>query len=154
MDLPEQTIDDLLKRLRRVEGQIRGIQQMLHDGGNDHVAGFERQPVGEVVDRLGGVAADDGNESVPVRPANAAKASRACSYAAVASCDFQPAPRWTLEYHGRNASTRDATPGKAPVDAAASSERYERPTWADPGPGDESQSVLLLGVELDLGGVW
>lgn len=32
MDLPEQTIDDLLKRLRRVEGQIRGIQQMLLDG--------------------------------------------------------------------------------------------------------------------------
>ena len=32
MDLPDQTIDDLLKRLRRVEGQIRGIQQMLLDG--------------------------------------------------------------------------------------------------------------------------
>ena len=32
MDLPEPTIDDLLKRLRRVEGQIRGIQQMLLDG--------------------------------------------------------------------------------------------------------------------------
>jgi DNA-binding FrmR family transcriptional regulator len=32
MDLPEDTIDDLLKRLRRVEGQIRGIQQMLIDG--------------------------------------------------------------------------------------------------------------------------
>ena len=32
MDLPEQTIDDLLKRLRRVEGQVRGIQQMLLDG--------------------------------------------------------------------------------------------------------------------------
>ena len=32
MDLPEATIDDLLKRLRRVEGQIRGIQQMLLDG--------------------------------------------------------------------------------------------------------------------------
>lgn len=32
MDLPEQTIDDLLKRLRRVEGQVRGIQQMLVDG--------------------------------------------------------------------------------------------------------------------------
>ena len=31
MDLPEQTVDDLLKRLRRVEGQIRGIQQMLVD---------------------------------------------------------------------------------------------------------------------------
>ena len=32
MDLPEQTIDDLLKRLRRVEGQVRGIQQMTLDG--------------------------------------------------------------------------------------------------------------------------
>jgi len=32
MDLPEPTVDDLLKRLRRVEGQIRGIQQMLLDG--------------------------------------------------------------------------------------------------------------------------
>jgi DNA-binding FrmR family transcriptional regulator len=32
VDLPPQTIDDLLKRLRRVEGQVRGIQQMLVDG--------------------------------------------------------------------------------------------------------------------------
>lgn len=32
MDLPEQTVDDLLKRLRRIEGQVRGIQQMLVDG--------------------------------------------------------------------------------------------------------------------------
>lgn len=32
MDLPQDTIDDLLKRLRRVEGQVRGIQQMLVDG--------------------------------------------------------------------------------------------------------------------------
>ncbi len=32
MELPDRTVDDLLKRLRRVEGQIRGIQQMLTDG--------------------------------------------------------------------------------------------------------------------------
>lgn len=32
MDLPAATIDDLLKRLRRIEGQVRGIQQMLVDG--------------------------------------------------------------------------------------------------------------------------
>lgn len=32
MELPEETIHDLLKRLRRIEGQIRGIQQMLIDG--------------------------------------------------------------------------------------------------------------------------
>ena len=32
MNLPAQTIEDLIKRLRRVEGQVRGIQQMLLDG--------------------------------------------------------------------------------------------------------------------------
>lgn len=32
MDLPEDTIDELLKRLRRIEGQVRGVQQMLLDG--------------------------------------------------------------------------------------------------------------------------
>ena len=32
MELPDVTIDDLLKRLRRIEGQVRGIQQMLTDG--------------------------------------------------------------------------------------------------------------------------
>jgi DNA-binding FrmR family transcriptional regulator len=31
MEISENTIDDLTKRLRRVEGQIRGIQQMLAD---------------------------------------------------------------------------------------------------------------------------
>ena len=32
MDLPRDTVDDLIKRLRRVEGQVRGVQQMLIDG--------------------------------------------------------------------------------------------------------------------------
>jgi DNA-binding FrmR family transcriptional regulator len=32
MELPTETIDDLIKRLRRVEGQVRGLQQMLADG--------------------------------------------------------------------------------------------------------------------------
>lgn len=32
MELPEETISDLDKRLRRVEGQVRGLQQMLADG--------------------------------------------------------------------------------------------------------------------------
>ncbi len=31
MELEEATTDDLIKRLRRVEGQVRGIQQMLAD---------------------------------------------------------------------------------------------------------------------------
>ena len=29
MEFPPETIEDLQKRLRRIEGQIRGIQQML-----------------------------------------------------------------------------------------------------------------------------
>ena len=32
MEIPEETIADLTRRLRRVEGQVRGVQQMLADG--------------------------------------------------------------------------------------------------------------------------
>lgn len=32
MEIPEEAVDDLTRRLRRIEGQIRGVQQMLADG--------------------------------------------------------------------------------------------------------------------------
>ena len=32
MELPEDTIADIIRRLRRVEGQVRGVQQMLAEG--------------------------------------------------------------------------------------------------------------------------
>lgn len=32
MQLPDETITDLTKRLRRAEGQVRGVQQMLAEG--------------------------------------------------------------------------------------------------------------------------
>ena len=32
MEFRPETIDDVLKRLRRVEGQVRGVQQMLTEG--------------------------------------------------------------------------------------------------------------------------
>jgi DNA-binding FrmR family transcriptional regulator len=32
MELPEDTIADLVRRLRRIEGQVRGIQHMLSEG--------------------------------------------------------------------------------------------------------------------------
>lgn len=32
MQLPEEVTDDLVRRLRRIEGQVRGLQQMLVDG--------------------------------------------------------------------------------------------------------------------------
>ncbi len=32
MELPDDTVADLTKRLRRAEGQVRGVQQMLTEG--------------------------------------------------------------------------------------------------------------------------
>ena len=32
VELPEETIADVTRRLRRIEGQVRGLQQMLADG--------------------------------------------------------------------------------------------------------------------------
>lgn len=32
MELPEETIADLTKRLHRVEGQVRGVSRMLEEG--------------------------------------------------------------------------------------------------------------------------
>lgn len=32
MDLPEETVADLTRRLRRAEGQVRGVTQMLAEG--------------------------------------------------------------------------------------------------------------------------
>jgi DNA-binding FrmR family transcriptional regulator len=32
MELPEETVNDLVRRLRRVEGQVRGLQAMLAEG--------------------------------------------------------------------------------------------------------------------------
>ena len=32
MELTEETVTDLTKRLRRAEGQVRGVQQMLSEG--------------------------------------------------------------------------------------------------------------------------
>src|SRR6516225_8250218 len=62
-------------------------------------------------------------------------AARASSYAAVASWDLCPAPRWTLEYQGTNASTAARTWPSAPVDAAASNDRYGRSVPSTQGTG-------------------
>ena len=96
---------------------------VLGDGGDDHVVGIEAEAVGEVVDGLGGVAADDGDVVAALAAGEARAPSRASSYAAVAIWDLYPAPRCTLEYHGRNCWTRSATAGSAAVEAAESSDR-------------------------------
>jgi DNA-binding FrmR family transcriptional regulator len=32
VEIPEETMTDLMRRLRRAEGQVRGVQQMLAEG--------------------------------------------------------------------------------------------------------------------------
>jgi DNA-binding FrmR family transcriptional regulator len=32
MELPDEVVTDLINRLRRIEGQVRGVQQMLVEG--------------------------------------------------------------------------------------------------------------------------
>ena len=51
-------------------------------------------------------------------PTNSATTARAPSNASVATCDLIPLPRWTLLYHGMNASTALQTSGSAGVLAA------------------------------------
>ncbi|SDZ07810.1 hypothetical protein SAMN05660209_04602 [Geodermatophilus africanus] len=53
-------------------------------------------------------------------PTNRVVVSCACSYRAVEYCDFAPAPRCTLEYHGRKSSTARRTASDAAVVAAVS----------------------------------
>ena len=57
-------------------------------------------------------------ESLARAPANAATTSRAPSNASVATRDFRPLPRWTLLYHGMNASTASQTSASAGALAA------------------------------------
>ena len=63
---------------------------------------------GEDVDRLGGVA-DEDDVVVAARRRSARRPRGRRSYAAVETCDFAPVPRWTLLYHGTNASTASHT---------------------------------------------
>src|SRR6516225_1948231 len=81
-------------------------------------------------------------------------AVRASSYAAVASWDLYPAPRWTLEYRGTNASTAARTWLSAPVDAAASNDRYGRSVPSTHGTGIPSPTSGTggAGVRGDGGG--
>ena len=53
MNIPEQTIADLTRRLRRVEGQIRGIQQMLADGRDCRDVVTQLSAASKAVDQAG-----------------------------------------------------------------------------------------------------
>ena len=46
MELPEEVVGEVRKRLRRVEGQIRGVERMLEEGREcrDIVTQLRREP--------------------------------------------------------------------------------------------------------------
>ena len=53
MQLPDELIDDLTKRLRRIEGQVRGIQAMLADGRDCKTVIAQISAVGSAIDQVG-----------------------------------------------------------------------------------------------------
>lgn len=53
MDLPEGTIADVTRRLRKVEGQVRGIQQMLADNRDCRDVVTQMSAAGKALDQAG-----------------------------------------------------------------------------------------------------
>ncbi len=53
MDLPEETLADLQRRLRKVEGQLRGIQAMLADGRDCRDVVTQMSAAGKALDQVG-----------------------------------------------------------------------------------------------------
>ena len=53
MELPEDVQDALLKRLRRIEGQVRGVQQMLIDGRECRDIVTQLSAAGTAIDQVG-----------------------------------------------------------------------------------------------------
>jgi len=53
MELPEETMTDLNRRLRRVEGQIRGIQAMLDDGRDCRDVVTQLSAASKAIDQAG-----------------------------------------------------------------------------------------------------
>lgn len=53
MELPEETIADLTRRLRKIEGQVRGIQAMLADGRDCRDVVTQMSAAGKALDQAG-----------------------------------------------------------------------------------------------------
>ena len=53
MELPEETMTDLNRRLRRVEGQIRGIQGRLDDGRDCRDVVTQLSAASKAIDQVG-----------------------------------------------------------------------------------------------------
>ena len=53
MQLPDETTADLLRRLARIEGQVRGIQAMLRDSRECRDIVAQLSAVGKALDQVG-----------------------------------------------------------------------------------------------------
>ncbi|MGB8859098.1 MAG: metal-sensitive transcriptional regulator [Ilumatobacteraceae bacterium] len=53
MQLPPDTTADLLRRLARIEGQVRGLQAMLRDGRQCREVVTQLSAVGKALDQVG-----------------------------------------------------------------------------------------------------
>jgi DNA-binding FrmR family transcriptional regulator len=53
MQLPDDTTSDLLRRLARIEGQVRGVQAMLRDGRECREIVTQLSAVGKALDQVG-----------------------------------------------------------------------------------------------------
>jgi len=53
MELPDETVADVIRRLRKVEGQVRGIQQMLADQRDCRDVVTQMSAAGKALDQAG-----------------------------------------------------------------------------------------------------
>lgn len=60
MELPDETVADLQRRLRRVEGQIRGIQQMLAEQRDCRDVVTQISAASKALDQVGFVLVSSG----------------------------------------------------------------------------------------------
>ena len=74
MELSEETVADLLKRLRRAEGQVRGIQQMLADARDCRDIVTQISAVSKALDQAGFLLVAAGLQWCVSSPAEAAAA--------------------------------------------------------------------------------
>lgn len=58
VELPEQTRADVIRRLRRVEGQVRGLQQMLTEGRGCREIVTQLSAANKALEQAGFVGAD------------------------------------------------------------------------------------------------
>ena len=74
MDLSEDVMSTLLKRLRRIEGQVRGVQQMLIDGRECRDIVTQLSAAGTAIDQVGFKLLTTGMAACLADPAKAAAA--------------------------------------------------------------------------------